>query len=356
MSNKFTSFQALSQKYKNFLVPALKIKVKGQDVISNLNIAIEDMSVVHSLETAGSCNFNIVNAYDIKKRQFDSNITDKFRLGVVIQVELGYSSALEVVFKGYISEVNYNFSEVPMLEVTAMDVRKLMMEAMERRKKFYVKTYSAAFSELMQDYKKICTHLVIDKTTTQLGTDGISQNASDFEFIKEELAPIAGREFFVVAGKAFFRIPKKLTVPITALTWGSSLISFNKSSNYLNAEVIVLGFDEDKQKRFEGTAIAVTKAPQIPVTVKKQPIILPDPDATDQKKAEQRAKSEAEKLIQQAESANGICIGLPELVPGRFIRLEKMGNDVSKKYYITKVTHRLGTEGFETEFETGGWE
>ena len=37
--------------------------------------------------------------------------------------------------------------------------------------------------------------------------------------------------------------------------------------------------------------------------------------------------------------------GLPEMVPGRFIRLTDFGTAVSNQFYVTSVQHRLSADG-----------
>jgi len=49
-----------------------------------------------------------------------------------------------------------------------------------------------------------------------------------------------------------------------------------------------------------------------------------------------------------------MCIGLPELVPGRYIELDGMGKQVNGKYFISKVIHRFGPDGFTTQFDVKG--
>ena len=45
-------------------------------------------------------------------------------------------------------------------------------------------------------------------------------------------------------------------------------------------------------------------------------------------------------------------VGLPELVPGRFITLKNFGAGISNKYYITDVIHRYSAGSkFVTEIE-----
>lgn len=355
MSGGMVSFSNLTKKYSNFMVPAMKIKVQGSDIIASLGLLVESMTVIHALEGAGSCQFTLAGVYDVKKRQFDSAVLSKLKLGTILTVELGYGSATTMVFKGYVHETTVQYSEFPVLQITAMDVRKLMMVGAARMNSFTVNTYSDIFTTIMQDYQKICTTLVIDKTSAQLKGERVFQTVSDYKFIQKNLVPRGSREFFVLAGKAYYRTPRKNEQPITELTWGGGLLSLERSASYLNTEVSVRGYDEQKAEVYLSKVVARASDQQTSATAAPQVLFMPDPDATDNSRATDRAKELAESLENESMSASGTCIGLPELVPGRYIKLSKLGNGMDQSYYITKVTHTLGADGFSSSFEVEGW-
>ena len=45
------------------------------------------------------------------------------------------------------------------------------------------------------------------------------------------------------------------------------------------------------------------------------------------------------------------CVGIPKIKPGVCIKLEKMGERFSGKYYVTAATHKIGENGYRTTFE-----
>ena len=53
-------------------------------------------------------------------------------------------------------------------------------------------------------------------------------------------------------------------------------------------------------------------------------------------------------------SGSGLCLGLPELIPGRFITIEGLDGDTVGDYFITKVRHQFGSGGYLTQFEVKG--
>ena len=53
-------------------------------------------------------------------------------------------------------------------------------------------------------------------------------------------------------------------------------------------------------------------------------------------------------------SGEGVCIGIPELIPGRFITVDGMESETEGVYFLSKVTHSFTAEGYYTRFEVKG--
>jgi phage protein D len=352
MSGK-SSYEDLAKKYKNFMVPAYKIKVRGSDVAASLKLAVESLTLSLSLDVANSCSFTIVNAYDRKSSSFSSDVKSQFKLGTVLTVEVGYGSSTTMVFKGYVSELSYDFQDVPTISVSALDMRRLMMEGEGRMLIHSVQSYSDAFTEVMQRYQKICSSMVIDKTEKNL--PNVTQSVSDFEFVTGDLATKGDREFFVLADKAYFRIPYKVQEPLTTLEWGKGLISFSRNSMYHNTAIKVVGFNEIKKEVLVGEVVSKSDDAQVDAIPEPQPSIYRQPNAQEVSQVKLRAESEGKKKKQKTQGGSGVCVGLPEVVPGRFIKLSKLDSDLDGPYYIKGVNHTLSGDGFTTSFTVGGW-
>lgn len=352
MTGKST-FSELHQKYGNFLTPAIAIAVDDKDIVSKLQLAVDEVSVDLTLEEAASCSFTVVNAYDGKNRQFRSNATDLLIPGAVVKVSLGYASNLTVVFVGYISEVSVSFQESPTISVTAMDLRRLMMDGGETFIVHPEKSYSDAFLAVMKRYDKLILQKEVDATPTEF--EQISQRNNDYDFVTKHLAKRGNREFFVLAGKVYFREPQKVSGAIVTLEWGHSLLSFTRNSLYQDITVKVVGYDEENKEPLLGEANVKSKDKQKQAIPEAQSTLKPAPSLTDLKAASAAAKKEAESRQQRAQGGRGSCIGLPEIVPGRYIKLTKLDSALDKTYYISKVQHSFGSDGFTTQFEIRGW-
>ena len=62
------------------------------------------------------------------------------------------------------------------------------------------------------------------------------------------------------------------------------------------------------------------------------------------------AQAKLDRLALNYVSGSGLCLGLPELIPGRFITIEGLDGDTVGDYFITKVRHQFGSGGYLTQF------
>ena len=72
------TMSGLSGKYNDFMVPALKVKVGGFDVIGESDYAVESVEVTLSQTAASAAVLKLTNVYDIEKRRFVGDVTADF--------------------------------------------------------------------------------------------------------------------------------------------------------------------------------------------------------------------------------------------------------------------------------------
>ena len=53
-------------------------------------------------------------------------------------------------------------------------------------------------------------------------------------------------------------------------------------------------------------------------------------------------------------SGEGECIGIPELIPGRYLKIDGGDELTNGTYFLTKVYHRFRTDEYTTAFEVKG--
>ncbi len=136
---------------------------------------------------------------------------------------------------------------------------------------------------------------------------------------------------------------------------GGGLISLETDTEYKNVSYEVQGFDPAAHNPVSGKAEAKTAGEMADALGGAGKIYVTDPECTSATRATAVAQSLARQAMEKTQKASIRCIGLPELIPGRFIQIERVDSLVNKKYYITRVTHTFNREGFRTALEAEGW-
>ncbi len=355
MQDTYT-YEDLKKKYGNFHMPFVKVKIDGTDIAAEEEAYIISMSIYLSLLAANTVEIKIANLYDRKRKSFDSGIRNKLQLGSVAEVELGYVKSSVCVFKGYVSSVGVEYDEEPLISVTLMDARRLMMQRGARQVAYDVPNYTDAISKIMKDYSKLCK-LEMDATNDKL-TRPIIQRQSDYHFITKELIQtgVIDREFFIVADKAYVRTPRKVKTPIMTLTPSMGLLTFAAQEEYQDLKVEVIGYDSQKQEILQASETVKPPSNQRKLLSETPVSSFSDSWTDTQEMVNARAKNLASALQWKRFRGRGTTIGLPELVPGRYLQIKEMDSSFADhKYYLTNVTHEINGKNFVTTFEIGGW-
>lgn len=352
------SYEVLKKKYGNFAVPAARVKIGGSEILSMKGILLERIQVHLSLQTAGSAEITLTSLYNYQNRSFDSSVKSKTILGKEVQVELGYGSSTVMIFKGFLASVRVEFDVEDGItyHITALDARRLMMSDNSHARVYEVKNYSDAVKTVLKRYSRLCTAKV-DATSDSLTTP-VFQRGSDYDFIVNDLigSGKADREFFIVADKVYFRKTKSTSTPVLSLGITSGLRHFSREAFYLNQKVLVVGYQPDGKNEIKGEAMAKAADSQVSALSETGVTVRISPECDTSDKAKKKASALADDLKDKSQNAGGTCIGLPELVPGRYLKIEKVDSLVNHKYYLKTVIHQYGGDGFSTSFETGGWE
>lgn len=358
MDKKGYKISELAKKYKDFAVPTKVVKIKGKS-LSSAGIVVSNLNVELSVkESSSSCTFDILNAYDLKNRSFNTDWLDKyFVLGNIVDIELGYIET-SPVYKGYISMVSADFSEsdFPKLSIECMDVKGLMMQDIKSEKKVY-DTYGDAIKKIFNEYKSLAKKVVVD-TTPKLEHPIEQNRQSDYDFVLD-LSKKLNYEFFALGETVYFREPRKITKPIVTFEWGQYITSFSRDIGLhcQVAEVVVRGYDTKNHKVVEGKADKVKKAGKgkkeadgVTKLLKGAKVTIVDESITTAEEAKKRAEAELDRRSMNFVKGKGTSIGIPEIIPGRYLQLKNFDKTIDNDYYITNVKHTFGDNGFTTSF------
>lgn len=352
-------YEKLKKTYKNFFAPTAKFTIGKTDIMQMKKIHILSIEAVLSIREAGSVRVVVGNCYDFKNGAFIREIKELLVLGKEVELSLGYASHVQNIFKGFLAATGMvlDGEDGIFLEITALDVRRLMMTDNFHIREHKITNYSDAVRDIMKRYQKLCK-VKIEDTDENLKEGLVYQNSSDYDFIVREMigSGRVDREFFVIADTAYFRKPRSVSAPVLTLGIGRGLTRFARFAEYESQEIQVAGFDHAAGKPVLGKAAVKAADSMVDVLGSPGVRMITDPECGSSTQAEKRAKALASRLLAKRQKAQASSIGLPELIPGRFVRLDRVDSTMNQNYYITKVSHTYDQEGFRTDFWIEGWE
>ncbi len=357
MTNEKYTYDSLSKKYYDFKVPTYKINIDGSELTEEKSTIITELKVELTCDNeASGCQFMVMGVYNPSKRAFDKSLVTKyFQLGKKVTVSLGYIKT-EMVFMGYISAVTTSIgAEMAMISVECTDAKGLMMNNQVIEQRTETK-YKDVISSILSSnsYGSYSAGTQVDDIETPQKKIEI-YGESDFDFLVR-LANRVNYEFFVCQGKIFFRKPMPLKSPVLELEWGMNLLGFEKRCS-LEGQVLELevrSTDIDKGAVISGIAKSdeqFSNGPSGKKALKKIKKVIVDSSIISEQEATKRAEELLKRLNERYTQVQIKCVGIPEIVPGRFIKVKKLGEGLEGNYYIIRVVHSVSSEEYSTTIE-----
>lgn len=175
-----------------------------------------------------------------------------------------------------------------------------------------------------------------------------------------------GFELYVEETSLHFRKPSPNGSPVR-LAWGENLRSFRprlSTAEQVN-EVEVRGWDPKQKREVTGRASRGQGAPEIGIaqpgaSIAQQAwgeakVAIVDEFVRSPAEAEALAQATLDELASVFVEAEGTCDANADIVPGRQVQIEGVGNRFNGKYYVTQVTHYWSKEqGMITHFTVSG--
>ena len=353
-------FKTLCQKYEDFRGPAFDITVDGTKLESfriPLTVDVEQCAD----GSAGGCHFQIENLYDYEQSEWLNNLAKTLDVGAELKVEGGYVKK-KLLFYGYVDEVSvqYSGSAPPSISVSGMDGLCYLMSCREP-------IYGGKLEP-----KKVVTSILEKAKSAGFATSITVGNLPDFDSldVKEKiddfkyLRLLADRycmNLMALNGELIFDELLSNTKSLIQLTVGSGLLEFQKRVSLQNqvGEVEIRGTDVNNEQ-IKGTASTVSirgtgkTAAQAAPKFKKTLLREENAYVRTVDECKKVAQAKLDRLALNYVSGSGLCLGLPELIPGRFITIEGLDGETVGDYFITKVRHQFGSGGYLTQFEVKG--
>ena len=353
-------FTSLCQKYGDFQGPAFTIKVGGKTIESfQIPLSVEVEQCADG--SAGGCHFQIENLYNYEQSKWLNDLAKTLEVGATLEVEGGYVKKKQLFF-GYVDEVavSYSSSAPPSISVAGIDGLGFLMSCREPEywknqkpaemvKKLFQKAVSVGFAQKTK-IGRLPDFVVED----------VKEKIDDYKYLRL-LSERCGKNLMALNGELIFDDLLTNTTPILSLTVGSGLLEFQKRMSLRGqvGKVEITGADVE-QKAIRGEASKVTvkgtgetasqTAPEFQKTVVSETSYY----VHTVEECQELAQAKLNRLALNYVSGSGTCLGIPELIPGRFLTIKGLAGDTVGDYFITKVRHQFGSGGYLTQFEVKG--
>jgi phage protein D len=327
------------------------------------------------MENMTSFDFTIANPWHYKEPEVEFKYSDSklFDVGNRVRVEMGYVDQMRSMMVGIITRLSPKFPESgpPVIAVSGQDNMVKLRD--KKPGKGDIKYYTNK-----ADWEIAQVVAARNNLTVELGTkDGpkhptvVQRNQDDATFLMERAKRIDYDCYIDVdpktnKDKLYFLKPTDGRASSQRLTyifeWGKSLVSFTPelTASRQVSRVTVKGWDAKKKAKISYTATqadlagkksAGTSGPEVAEKKldKKEEVVVDWPVQT-----EEEAKALAISLLRERAyeflTATGQAIGLPDMRPGDNVEIKGVGKRFSGQYYVTRVEHSIGNNGYTTSF------
>ncbi len=361
MDDKKYTYAELQDKYVDLLSPAVEITI-GSKTYTNRDIPILSLEVEMSTDgSAGGCTFSVDSEYKSEGTPWDHDFDKSIKIGEKLIIKGGYVKQKEL-FYGYIDDYTFSYSgnEGQHIQITGIDGLGYLMHLREPLYGGQQQPQELIRSILQKSVAKGFAKSVTVGSLDTFKTPIVKEQMDDWSFLNL-LASRYGVSLFAIDGELIFDDVYQNTKSLITLRNRTNLRRFSRRISLAHqvGSVEIWGRDVN-QKPIKGIASSVSmggsgkSAAQLVSALK---------DAVMREYSEYvRTPQECEKLAQNRlngiamgfVSGEGACIGIPEIIPGRYIEIEGLDDEVDGSYFLSRVRHVFRPEGYSTEFEVKG--
>ena len=373
------TYKELVRKYEKFDRPVINVKVAGKsinDAKKAFGVSNVSVDLTAGFE-ASQAVFSIYNAYDYDdaKFQFD-DVKNYVLIGSYVQIFMGYGTSVMEVFRGVITKVSFLIEEedAPNVQVTAMDVKAVMM-ANRYQKNLKATCYSEAVKEIfeqgiydsMKNDEVILSYEISNTPDYNPAADNSTEETdkmiemvgeSDYEFVVRA-AKRFNYDFFVLGGRVYFRKAKDDSTSQITISPGTDMpasiikrLSIEYDVTGLTEQVEVRGLDVGKAKLLTKTkknSSKISQGSKAKSLISGSKFVYIDSTVDSTQDAGYRASYLLEDMMYRYGTLELDMIGIPDIIPGKFINISDVGTAVSNEFYVQNVQHSMSRDG---EFTT----
>ncbi len=353
------ALEKLSAGTYKFYAPRFEIEIQNTALAADMSKAIISVSIAEKLNEGADFTITVNDEFDLSTQTFKWLDHTLFNLGNTVKVKFGYESSLELLMMGNITGIESSFfsGETPTVTVRGHDLSYDGFKRSSPEQAFENMTYSDIVRSLGSSAGLIVQTDSTEKFARQIRK---TNEESNFTFI-ERLAREVGFQFKIDRQTLYFKKPEVDKKEILVMALGKDIISFNPDMNSTRvySEVEVRGHNpQDPSTPIVGRATAGSELPQetgketasqaCPTAGRK---VITNVIVTSVNHANAIAQAVLDSASASFIEGTVESIGIPEIKPGVTIKLEKMGERFSGKYYVKETTHTINDSGYKTTFK-----
>jgi phage protein D len=357
----------------DYYAPNFKLEVDDKEISPGSKGDVVDLRITMDKENLTSFLLT-VNNWDDEHFTFKYSDGDSFDLGRRVHIHLGYADKLTSVMRGIINSLTPRFAEggPPTLAVGGLDSMWLLRDH-KPTDQHTVKFTDVEDGEIAERIAR--RHQL--KADADKGTGKhplvIQKNQDDAVFLMERAKridfdcfvqndPKTGRDTLYFKRPSDRRDGKKTRTFV--FEWGKNLISFSPTLDLSRqvGKVTVKGWSPLTKERISYTAsasdlprpgggqVGANGPAQAESKFAKHDVVVDQPVMSKQE-ARDLAISRLRERAYQYLTGSARAIGMAELRPGDNVEVKNVGRRFDGVYYVTKVEHQLGSNGYFMEFE-----
>lgn len=351
-------FSKLYDKYGAMLRPSYCLKVDGTalELGEDVHLRLIECELTSGHE-AGAVRIEAELTVDGDK---SGAWLKAFQLGAACSLSLGYDGKDTEVFAGFVYELDWCDpldSDCYELQAVCLDARgQLMLSSSTDAGP--VRTVSQMVKDILG--QPGCKRLAGKQTIKPVPKDWDQPVRRDGETDYDVMCRITdflGFELSVFADELYFGPPGPDSDPTVEFDGPNGLMRLQRRRTLAGqcAGVTVTGADDKgerlyaRQARKSDKGFGVGKITSALSGDLNQPV----PIMRTMAQAQYLAKSRMEERERRSGALLGRGTGLPEIRPGRVVKISGLSQPLNGSYYVHTVRHTLDETGFETSFEAG---
>lgn len=335
------------------------IRVNGVRLPDPAVTDVQGITVVEDVDALSMFSIDLHNWDDqgLKVSWSDSKL---FAVGSTVEISLGHVDDLHKVMVAEITSLEPTFSSgsPPQLTVRGYDLRHRLTRA--RRTRSFSKMKDSAIAGQVAREAGLRAQVTDTKVTLPYV---VQSNQTDLEFLQRR-ADLIGFEVFVREKVLYFRPPQNDGRPVVTLSLDGQVSEFTARLQAMHqvGEVAVRGWDVKQKQPILGKAAkgqersamgGKSSGPKASdKAFGKAAVATVDHPVQSKAEADQIALGRFNDLALTYVRAEATCGGQPELRAGTVVEIEGAGATFSGPYYVTSVTHTMGSDaGYQTRLD-----